>query len=280
MTETVVVPRDVPVDLVPFVRALWFLRAPSARRFEKILPSPRAHLIVNLGEPYRQLSRGETRTGLDLEGAFLAGVQTQFLVNENPTELRMLVAQFTADGVRLFTRAEPQALVDAVLPAAELVPGVAELVARGRRTDATASLLDDLVNLLRSVRHRPDPDPAVSRVRSALEGARTATIAQLAHDEGMSPRALSARFARACGLTPKRFAEVARFDALLTSLGERNPLPTWAELVAEYGYYDQPHFTRAFTRFAGSPPARFLRDLGEFGLEYATFVPLDDVPGE
>ncbi|MER3393457.1 MAG: helix-turn-helix domain-containing protein, partial [Microcella pacifica] len=86
---------------------------------------------------------------------------------------------------------------------------------------------------------------------------------------------LSARFSRACGVTPKRFADVARVDALLTSLASRDPLPGWGELVAEYGYYDQPHITRAFTRFAGSPPARFLHDLREFGLEYATFVPLD-----
>ena len=269
------VPREVPPDLSPFLRSLWYLEASSERRFEKILPSPRAHLIVNLGQPYRQLARGLTPTGVHLEGPFLAGVQSQYLINENPTDLRMLVAQFAAEGVGLFAHAAPESLVDAVLPAANLIPGVVELAARGHDNSDPESLLDGLVDLLRAARHGPAPDSGVTRARIALEDARPASISQLAHAEGLSPRALSARFYRACGITPKRFSEVARFEALVSSLAGRDRLPTWTELVEEYGYYDQPHVSRAFTRFAGSPPARFLRDLAEFGLEYATFVPLD-----
>ncbi|MER3389811.1 MAG: AraC family transcriptional regulator [Microcella sp.] len=275
MSEPLFVPREVPDDLRHFVQALWYLRTAPQRRFEKILPSPRAHLIVNLAAPYRQLARGATATGVELEGPFLAGVQTQYLVNENPAELRMLVAQFTADGIGLYARAKPVELVDAVLPAESVVPGVNALAARARRAGEPEAMLDDLVDVLRAARHRPVPDAAVARARIALESDRPASITRLALSEEMSARALSARFATACGVTPKRFADVARFDALLTSLAARDTLPTWGELVEEYGYYDQPHITRAFTRFAGSPPARFLHDLGEFGLEYATFVPLD-----
>jgi AraC-like DNA-binding protein len=275
VTEPQFVPREVPDDLRPFVRALWYLRTPPRRRFEKILPSPRAHLVVNLAAPYRQLARGATPTGVELAGPFLAGVQTHYLVNENPAELRMLVAQFTAEGIGLFARARPSELVDAVLPAERLVPGVDALASRGRGADDPEALLDDLVDVVRAARHRPDPDAAVQRTRAALESDRPASIGRLATTEGLSARVLTARFARACGVTPKRFADVARFDALLTSLAARDPLPSWGELVEEYGFYDQPHISRAFTRFAGSPPARFVHDLREFGLEYATFVPLD-----
>lgn len=277
MTEPVFLPREVPDDLAPVVSAIWYLRAEPARPFEKILPNPRAHLILNLAGPYRQLFRGVTPTGVNLPGAFLAGVQTQYLVNENPPHLTMLVAQFTPEGVGLVARAEPGDIADAVLPADDLLPGVADLVERGRGGEDPAALLDALVELIRSLRRTPGPDAVIARVRAALEDARPASIAGLAESEGLSPRALSAKFVRACGVTPKRFAEVARFDALLTSLADRDPLPTWSELVAEYGYYDQPHVTRAFTRFAGAPPARFLRGLREYGLEYATFVPIDEV---
>lgn len=278
MAEVEVVAREVPLDLRPHVRALWYLDGPPQRRFEKILPQPWAHLIVNLSAPYRQVARGAAPTGVTLDGPFLAGIQTQYLVNENPRHLRMLVAQFTAEGIGLFAQTGRGGLVDLVLPSADLVPGSASLVGLAREGAPVDALLDAVVAVLRAARRGPDPDGRVTRARSALEELRTVSITEAAAGVELSPRALTGRFARACGLTPKRFADVARFEALLSSLAHRDPLPTWGDLTAETSYYDQPHVSHAFTRFTGSPPARFLRDLREFGLDHATFVPLDSAP--
>ena len=45
-----------PPGLQPFVTQLWFVRAQPQARYEKILPGPEAHLILNLSDPYRLIT--------------------------------------------------------------------------------------------------------------------------------------------------------------------------------------------------------------------------------
>ena len=273
-----VIARHVPAALSGAVTALWFLEGQGVRRFEKILPSPRAHLIVNLSGPYRQLQRGGVPTSIDLDGPFFAGVQTSFLINENPERLRMLVAEFTADGVSALASVPAQSLVDAVMPAEPVLAGVESLVGLAREGADPDELLDALSSLL-TRRFRPQKlDPLVGAAREALESSSPPAVSTVAAELGFTPRALHGRFVRRCGLAPKRFADVARFAALIASLAERDLLPTWSELVAEHGYYDQAHGIHAFTRYTGLSPGRFVEGLREHGLAFASFVPLDDVP--
>lgn len=271
-------PAAVPESLDGIVSALWYLEGAPARRFEKILPSPRAHLIVNLSMPYRQLLSGGAETGVVLDGPFFAGVQTNYLVNENPEHLRMLVAEFTADGVAAVSALPVDALVDEVVSGESVVPGVSAVVEAARRGAGPAELLDALAALLVSRCARHTLDPIVRTAREAFESDPAREVSDVARSMGLTGRALSGRFRRRCGLAPKRFADVARFASLLATLSTRDPLPTWSELIAEHGYYDQSHGIRAFTRFAGVSPRRFVEGLREHGLEFASFVPLDELP--
>ncbi|MBX9471602.1 helix-turn-helix domain-containing protein [Microcella sp.] len=268
----------VPTVLEDVVTALWFLEGAGLRRFEKVLPNPRPHLIVNLSGPYRQLQRGGRETGIELTGPFLAGVQTEYLINENPERLRMLVAEFSADGIGALAELPVGSLVDAVVPGEIVLPGVTSVVELAHDGADAEALLGALAELLER-RFRPKAiDPLVRAARTAFEADPAREVAHVAHELGLTSRALSGRFTRRCGLGPKRFADVARFSALLASLSVRDPLPPWSELVAEHGYYDQSHGIHAFTRFAGTSPQRFVEGLREHGLEFASFVPLDDVP--
>jgi AraC-like DNA-binding protein len=81
-----------------------------------------------------------------------------------------------------------------------------------------------------------------------------------------------ARFRRATGSTPKRFAELVRFHHLI----DRMPVATaasWSGLAVEAGYYDQSHVIRDFKRFAGFTPADYHRRVRAAGADAARFVP-------
>ncbi len=59
-----------------------------------------------------------------------------------------------------------------------------------------------------------------------------------------------------CGLSPKAYQRVARFQASRTLVGHRS----LAESAALCGYSDQAHLTREWVKLAGCPPSTWLRE--------------------
>ena len=68
---------------------------------------------------------------------------------------------------------------------------------------------------------------------------------------------LRARFRRATGLTPKRYAELVRFHRLIDATPVAGVAP-WSELAADGGYSDQSHVIRDFKRFTGKTPTQLI----------------------
>jgi len=73
-------------------------------------------------------------------------------------------------------------------------------------------------------------------------------IATLAKELGWSRKHLHACFRRDVGLSPKRYAEVRRFDRLRRRLAANGT--TLVNLAAELGYADQAHLARDARRFS------------------------------
>lgn len=100
-------------------------------------------------------------------------------------------------------------------------------------------------------------DRAVDHVRDHVGDVR---ISDLAEVVGVSERTLERRFRAEVGLSPKQYARQVRFLALI---GRLDPLdasepPDWMEIMTGLGYYDQSHFYRDFTTFAGCSPSAFI----------------------
>ena len=75
----------------------------------------------------------------------------------------------------------------------------------------------------------------------------------------ISRRWLEKQFAEQVGISPKEFARITRFNALLTSV-ETTPSVSWTEMIDKFGYYDQSHLNRDFHEFTGQSPTRYLKD--------------------
>jgi AraC-like DNA-binding protein len=111
----------------------------------------------------------------------------------------------------------------------------------------------------------------VGRALARLTGG--ARVADVAEEVGYSRRRLSTLVRGECGLTPKEFQRVARFEQARSLLGRR-PL---AEVAARCGYSDQAHLSREWAALAGCSPTTWLReefpfvqdlrDAGDAGLE-------------
>lgn len=73
----------------------------------------------------------------------------------------------------------------------------------------------------------------------------------------LSLRQLERRFKRCIGVSPKMFARLLRFEALLDSL-IRGPSISFADLSTRLGYHDQAHVIREFKTWSGCTPTAFL----------------------
>lgn len=97
-------------------------------------------------------------------------------------------------------------------------------------------------------------DPVVSFAIERLSGGeRSAPVATIAREIGISERQLERRFLARVGLMPRRFARLARFER---AVALAKVLPTLAAVAIQAGYYDESHLARDARRFGGMSPAR------------------------
>jgi AraC-like DNA-binding protein len=104
-------------------------------------------------------------------------------------------------------------------------------------------------------------------------------LASIGREIDCSHRTLISHFRKCIGQTPKATARLFRFNRVLASLnelirqgddqlagkpfielegaGEQTPI-AWADITADCGYFDQPHFIKEFKQFSGATPSEFV----------------------
>ena len=266
----------VPADLAPDVRRLWFLEQPAEQRYERIFPQPALHLIVNLSGPYRLIDR---QTGAErvLRAGFLSGLQPRYLLSQSPPAIRHVAAELAPFAAARFIDLPASALTGTVRHSQGLLGDTDALRENARRASGPAAAVDLLIAHLRAHRRPGAVPPAVLRAWAGIQSNPDAPMPVIAAAAGLSHRRLIDEFRTWCGVTPKAYADIVQFRQFIEALPLQGPMPSWADLVAPSGYYDQPHFIRVFRAFTGLSPSRYLDIVARYGPEYAAFVPLAEL---
>lgn len=239
---------------------------------------PFVHLIINLGEPYTVRQQDGVSVAQRVDGAFIAGIQHTVLVNENPEVLHHVAVQLRPSGlIAMAGRSVGHEVVDAE----PLMPGITALRTTIMRAPTPVAALDLFENrLARWIHPEWSPNPVLERALRMVDGNPGLRIAEVARAVGVSGKTLIDLFTIHCGITPKRYAEVARLHRFVNAIPSRPPIPAWAELAAETGYYDQPHFIHTFARFTGQTPRRYLESVRSTAGAEPSFLPTDSIdPG-
>lgn len=264
--------RRPPASLAGIVARLWYLDAVPERRFEKILPMPFVHVIVNLSDDYRMHGPGGA---VDVADAFVSGLQSSWLVIEPPARIRHVGAELTPVGLHALAPGSGASSAGAVLDARAVLghPGAVDALVDEARGAAPGAAIDALARLLVGLR-TGEPDPLVSSVLAAMDDDPERSVADLAAAAHVAQRTLIVRFRAVTGTTPKQHAQVLRFHRVVDRVHAGGGSPAWADLAVAAGYADQPHVIRAFRRFSGWTPAEYHRLVAEHGPDAAHFVPL------
>lgn len=275
MGEPVSVVRIPDPPLAPHIRAVWYLEIPPEQPFERILPQPAAHLIVNLSTLYQLVRQGDRRMRVPFAGAFISGLQREHLVIENPPLIRQVGAEFAPAGVGALGPGVAARIAGQVVDAAEVIPGAGAWRDRLLAASDPEATLDVFVRLLDDALADAAPADAVAVAAcAALDADPDLPIASLAEQLGVTQARLLTEVRGACGIPPKAYADLVRFRRFLDAI-PFDAAPRWADLVAATGYYDQPHFIRSFKRFTGYTPSAYHAGVSRYGREFALFVPND-----
>ena len=180
--------RPAPPELEGIVSRLWVLETTPLRRFEKILPQPSVHLIVNLSTPYRLFDRrGQAALVSD---AFVSGIQSEYLVIESPPTIHHVGAELTPARLPMITDAAPADLAGRVLDARAAWAGVDDLVTAVRDAASPGDALDRFTAFLESSRTLRPADAVVDHAVAAIHADPGQAIGDLAAQAGVSHRTL------------------------------------------------------------------------------------------
>lgn len=239
--------------LRPFVEAIWAHQGRLPHRFERVLPSGRMQLLVNLGEDELRDYTLEGRPMHRTQGAGLQGPRAAPVLIDTAHQRSICGVSFAPGGAWPFLGVPASEVYGQVLNLSDLWGRDGNLL-RERLLEAgrPSARLDVLETVL--LEHAMSLDHGCREVQLAcglLEGG--ARVGAVGDRLGLTPRRMIDLFRTHVGLPPKRFARLARFQALLRARGRDGR--SWAELAAATGFSDQAHMIREFRVFAGSPPS-------------------------
>ncbi|HYO41904.1 MAG TPA: helix-turn-helix domain-containing protein [Candidatus Limnocylindrales bacterium] len=200
------------------------------------------------------------------ERGWITGVTTGTYAYEVRDSGFIVGTMFRPGGFRPFWRRSVAGLTDRVADAADAFAGGdagfrAGLAVKAAEGD-DAALVAAMEGLLLQV------DPVLDRNGTLLNELLAAlasdpelrTVASLADRAHVGTRTLQALFREYVGVGPKWVLMRHRLIAAV-EVAARRPSPDWAEVAAELGYADQPHFINDFRRLVGKPPSLYAQTI-------------------
>ncbi|GAB3791201.1 helix-turn-helix domain-containing protein [Dyella agri] len=259
-----------PLDAL--IETIWdWDMPPAALGRERILPVPGTALIINLHEDETRVWHDDGRCER-ASGSVIGGPYRHSWIIDTAEQIRVMGLGFRPGGAHALVGIDIDELgrrdvdLDALFGAS-----ARRLRQRLLETPEPLHRLALLEGWLHGLRAEPAPDPVIAHAVAALSRApQLARIGALQRDSGWSAHRFGTRFRQQVGMTPKQFARLLRFRAVVAQVHSLTELH-WSAIAADGGYCDQAHLTHEFRAFAGLTPAAFMAMRGP----YPNHLPLD-----
>ncbi|MEO1226303.1 MAG: AraC family transcriptional regulator [Pseudomonadota bacterium] len=227
-----------------FVRCFWYCEQALAHGTERVLPTGAAQIVVDLNEP--------TPTATS---ALIVGPQTSASLIETSAMHRAVGAAFRVGGAAPWIGGSCANLTDETVDLEALWGADAGRLWHALMdANGPVEIVGTLERFLsRRLVETASPNGAIRQsVRGLAHGQ---PVAAAIEASGMARATFGRLFTNEVGLSPKRWAGIARFQRAVRCLAEgAGPL---ADVAAACGYADQAHLTRAFRRYGGITPAGY-----------------------
>jgi len=235
-------------------------------------PAVQVVVIFDFGPPIRLLDPQDESRATRYGCGFVAGMDDSFSVTEHDGFSHGLQVNFTPIGARLFFGMPMADLARRIVGMDDLLGardrGFPLRLQEAPGWDARFDLLDHFI-AERIARARARTDIAAWALARIEGSGGLVDVRALARELGYSQKHLIAQFRDQVGLPPKLVARIARFDSVMRHL-KSGGAGTWAQIAAEFGYYDQAHLNRDFRDFTGGTPTDARRSVAGIGAAIAS----------
>jgi AraC-like DNA-binding protein len=252
----VIVPRPA---LRPFIGQLWAststAQATGAR--EHVLPTGQMHMVFRLSGPVLRIyADAADMVGNAIATPVLGGARSSFYIKEVAGPVMSVGAQLLPGAAQALFGVSAAELAGGHVPLPDLWGASADSVLQQLSNESDPQRqLARLESLLAAhLPHDAALHPAVAQALAAC--AQPGRIDAMVRESHYSHRGFIDLFRQATGLTPKRYARLMRFQALLSAL-RAQPTASLGTLAYDAGYADQAHMTREFRQFAGVTPSDY-----------------------
>lgn len=235
------------------IRSLWYARVDAAAHArERILPTGRAQIIVNLARDFL-LDCPDGLPAQICSPTLVVGARSTYEIVDTSDMADLIGIVFHAGGFAPFAGEAAHLFSNRSVGLEDVWGGTARSVRdRLRELSTPAARLQFLEGFLRHTfggrltRHRV-VDFALDRFQRAPG---VSTVNEVARSTGWSERRFSQVFREQVGFSPKAWTRILRFQRAVQQLHAGVEVP-WAEMALDCGYYDQSHFANEFRAFSG-----------------------------
>lgn len=220
----------------------------------RTLANASPELIFHYKGPFEEL----TFTN-QIEKTFLTGIHAQ----TNKVRRFIVKSDFGIFGVFLQPYAIPalfgipslkikNELPDLVALLGQEGEDLTEKMMQARDNSQRLSIINHFLEQRLTFYERPEIANAVQQIYSANGNI---NIKKLVMHSCLSQRQFERKFKEHIGFSPKTYARIVRFNALLWNYQKENA--TLTQVAVDFGYYDQAHFIQDFRQFSGYNPKTY-----------------------
>ena len=232
--------------LRPFVEYYWIVRYDlngETPFTQTVLSYPNVHLAFEHDPAGKR--------------ALLYGIPGRPFVRELRGAGRVLGIRFRAGGFYPFWRRDVSLLTGTTVPASELLGREADawmnaILESG--DDAAMARLAETALSAKLPERDAQAELAGRIVQETMNDRSILRVEQLSENSGLSIRQLQRLFRKYVGVTPKWVIKRFRLQEAAERL-EHDEAAQWADLAAQFGYFDQAHFIKDFKSVLGVTPA-------------------------
>ena len=246
----------VPTALAPYVSSLEaYDVAMGAPGMHRGLPSTSLTFVLPMGEPLDVGWVGDEASRAR-RWSTVSGLHARPAAIHHGGHQRGIQLGLSTAGARALLGVPAAALSGELLEVDDVAPDLGDLPERLDGLSLAQGLAVVAIALTGALARNGAAGPSAEVGRALAGLTRGDRVAAVADEVGYSRRRLATLVKEECGLAPKEFQRVARFEASHAVIGRR-PL---TEVAAGCGYADQAHLSRDWSELAGCSPSTWLRE--------------------